>query len=230
MEVKRRMSNGFSVQGAYTLARSIDLFSGVSEGASVPNVFQLASERGLSDFQAKHVLSASWIWDLPRLSAAPSVVRQVAGGWQLNGLYTARSGLPVNSTLGTDVALSGTPSQRPNVSGDPTLSSDRPRASQIQAWFNRTVFSAPPAGTYGDTGRNALLGPPSRAANLGLFKHFAIPGREGMGLEFRSEFFNAFNKVNLSNPNASLSAGAQMGRITSSGSARIIQFALKLRY
>jgi hypothetical protein len=64
--------------------------------------------------------------------------------------------------------------------------------------------------------------------NLAFFKNIFLPFREGLRLQFRSEFFNIFNQVNLSNPNATLSAGTNMGRITSTSSdARVIQFALK---
>ena len=63
--------------------------------------------------------------------------------------------------------------------------------------------------------------------NLGAFKSIALPGREGSRLQFRSEFFNVFNSVNLGDPNTALNAGPRMGRITSAGSPRVIQFALK---
>src|SRR5207249_71845 len=129
-----------------------------------------------------------------------------------------------------DNALSGTSNQRPNVNGNPILSGDRSRTDKIQAWFDRTLFSAPSPGSYGNVGRNALIGPPEALTNLAVFKNFRIPGMEGQRLQFRSEFFNIFNSVNLSNPNASLSSGVQMGRITSSGSARVIQFALKFLF
>ncbi len=79
-------------------------------------------------------------------------------------------------------------------------------------------------------GRNALLGPASASANAGIFKQFSLPGREGLRLQFRSEFFNVFNSVNLGNPNNSVGAGANMGRITSADDARVIQFALKLLF
>ena len=74
------------------------------------------------------------------------------------------------------------------------------------------------------------MGPAAATTNLAVFKSFRIPGREGLRLQFRSEFFNLLNSVNLSNPNASLASGAQMGRITSSDSARVIQFALKFLF
>ncbi len=230
VEANKRFSRGFSFQGAYTLSRSIDYTSSVSESGGVPNVFDLATEKGLSSFHAKHIGSFSLIWDLPRLQAAGALLRAVAGGWQVNGLYTFRSGLPQNVTSGTDVALSGTPNQRPNVLRSPELPGDRSRSDKIMAWFDRTAFANPATGTYGNVGRDALLGPVSGSTNFGAFKDFALPGREGLRLQFRSEFFNVFNSVNLGNPNTQLNAGVRMGRITSAGSARVVQFALKVLF
>ena len=230
VEVNKRFSRGFSLQGAYTFSRSIDHASGNSLGAGVPNVFNLRTQWGLSDFYAKHIAAASWIWDLPKLTNSHALVRSVAGGWQVNGLVSMRTGPPVNALSGADIALSGTTNQRPNVAGDPKLPGGRSRNDQILAWFNRAAFAQPAAGTYGNAGRNVLLGPPSANTNLGAFKSFALPGREALRLQFRSEFFNVFNSVNLGNPNATLSAGTRMGRITSAADARVIQFALKVLF
>jgi hypothetical protein len=149
-------------------------------------------------------------------------------GWQMNGLVSARTGLPLNLLLGSDRALSGTPNQRPDVLRNPVLPSDRARGDRIAQWFDRTAFAMPALGAYGNTGRNTLLGPNSVNTNLALFKSFPLPLREGMHLQFRSEFFNALNAVNLNSPNTTLSALANMGRITGAAEARVIQFALKL--
>jgi outer membrane receptor protein involved in Fe transport len=230
VEVTKRYGHGFSLQGAYTFSRSIDMASANALGAAVPNVFDFRTQYGLSDFFAKHIASLSWIWDLPRLASVNPMVRGMVGGWQINGLITARSGRPFNVTTGTDNALSGTPNQRPNVVGEHRLPNDRSKNDRILAWFDRAAFAAPVAGTYGNTGRNALIGPGATTTNLGLFKNFALPGHEGLRLQFRSEFFNALNAVNLSNPNAQLNAGTRMGRITGSSSARVIQFALKVLF
>ncbi|MEK7404668.1 MAG: carboxypeptidase regulatory-like domain-containing protein [Acidobacteriota bacterium] len=227
VEVNKRFSRGYSVQGAYTFSRSIDMASGISLGAGVPNVFDLSTQFGLSDFHAKHIASFSWIWEVPQLPWNAALVRHTLGGWQVNGLVNLRTGMPMNLVSGRDVALSGTTNQRPDVVGEHRLSSDRSRADKILAWYNRAAFASPAAGTYGNIGRNALLGPASASANTGIFKHFALPGREGMRLQFRAEFFNLFNSVNLGTPNNQLSAGDRMGRITSAGGARVIQFALK---
>jgi hypothetical protein len=136
----------------------------------------------------------------------------------------------LNIETGTDIALSGTPRQRADVIGEHRLSGDRSRGEKIAAWFNRAAFANPATGTYGNVGRNALIGPGDMTTNLGLFKHFPLPGRESMRLQFRSEFFNVLNKPTLGNPNTSVSAGARMGQITSAGGARVIQFALKFLF
>ena len=232
VEVNKRFSKGFSFQMAYTWARSIDMDSGIttSINRSPPNPFNIRSQFGLSEFFAKHTYSASWIWDLPRLSDQSAALRNIVGGWQFNGLITARTGNPFDVITGIDNALIGTRNQRPNVTGDHQLSGDRSRGEQIQAWFNRAAFANPTDGTFGDVGRNSLIGPGAFQTNLGLFKNFSIPGHEGMRLQFRSEFFNAFNNVNLNNPNGALNAGSRMGRITSARGARVIQFALKFLF
>jgi hypothetical protein len=227
VEVNKRFSRGFSVQGAYTFSRALDMASGNSLGGAVPYVFNLHSQWGPADFQSKHIASLSWIWDLPKLQSWNGVLRGIAGGWQANGLVTARSGRPLNMLTGPDIALSGTTNQRPDVIGEHRLPDDRSRGDKILAWFDRNAFAQPRTGAYGNVGRNALLGPGSTATNLGVFKNFALPWREGLRLQFRSEFFNVMNGVNLGSPNTTVNAGVRVGRITSASGSRVIQFALK---
>jgi hypothetical protein len=226
----KRMSHGFSLQGSYTWSKSIDQASAIALGGAVPNVFDLQTQRGRSDFDARHVAAISWIWDLPKFNDGPAPVRLIAGGWQLNGVLTARTGQPLNIVTGQDNALSGTPNQRPNLAGNPNLPSDRPRSELVRAWFDRTAFAFPAAGTYGNLGRNALTAPRNFGINAGVFKSFPIPLREGMRFEFRTEFFSVTNTPNFNNPNNSLNAGANMGRITAAGGARVIQFAAKVLF
>ena len=85
-----------------------------------------------------------------------------------------------------------------------------------------------PAGIpYGNAGRDVLLGPNSVTWNATATKDFPLPGREGMRLQLRTEFFNLFNQVNFSDPNATLSSTG-FGKITGSAAARMLQFGLKL--
>jgi outer membrane receptor protein involved in Fe transport len=230
VEATKRMSRGFSLQGAYTWSKSLDQASAIALGAAVPNVFDLQSQWGRSDFDARHVMALSWIWDLPKFASSVAPVRWIAGGWQLSGALTWRTGQPLNILTGQDNALSGTPNQRPNLVGNPHLSTDRPRSERVAAWFDRTAFANPAAGTYGNLGRNALTAPANFGLNAGIFKSFPIPLREGMRFEFRTEFFSLTNTPTFSNPNTSLSAGANMGRITTATGARVVQFAAKVLF
>jgi hypothetical protein len=230
LEGNKRFSRHFSVQGAYTFSKAIDQLSSTSpESASSPQPWNLASERGLMSSSSAHIGSLSWIVDLPLLKNQNSALRLIAGGWQLNGLFSARSGQALTPVLGSDVALSGTPSQRPNVVGDWQLPSGRSRTDQIAAWFNAAAFASPATGSFGNAGRSIVFGPGRSSFNAGLFKNFALPFRENLRLQFRSEFFNVLNNVNLSNPNVQASGG-RMGRITGAGDPRILQFALKLLF
>ncbi|MGA2268000.1 MAG: carboxypeptidase regulatory-like domain-containing protein [Bryobacteraceae bacterium] len=226
----KRFSHHFSVQGAYTFSKAIDQTSSTSpESPLAANPFNLAAERGLATFNAKHIMSLSWIVDLPTWNGKPLALRLVAGGWQWNGLFSARTGLSLNETVGsTDVALVGTGNQRPNVVGDMSVSSDRDLTSKIAQWFNPAAFATPATGAFGNAGRDLITAPGTATANVALFKSFPVPLREGMKIQFRSEFFNVLNRVNLGNPNTTV--GSSMGRITSAGSARVLQFALKLLF
>jgi hypothetical protein len=225
----KRLSHHFSVQGAYTFSKAIDQTSSTSpESAQAPNPLNLAAERGLATFNAKHIVALSWIVDLPTLNRQPAALRLIAGGWQWNGLFSARTGEPLNATVSSDVALSGTGSQRPNVVGDWQLSGDRSLSAKIAEWFNPAAFATPATGTFGNAGRDIILAPGNATANVALFKTFPLPLREGMKFQFRSEFFNVLNRVNLSNPNTTV--GSSMGRITGAGSARVLQFALKVLF
>jgi hypothetical protein len=226
----RRFSGHFSVQGAYTFSKAIDQTSSTSPEASLPsNPFNIAAERGLASFNATHIASLSWIVDLPRLQNQPAALRLIAGGWQWNGLFTARTGLALNETASGDIALVGSGNQRPNVVGDPNnLPGGRTLSQKIAQWFNPAAFAAAATGTFGNAGRDVITAPGTATANVGLFKNFPVPLREGMKIQFRSEFFNVLNRVNLGNPNTTL--GSSNGKISSAGSARVLQFALKLLF
>ncbi len=226
--VVRRLANHFMVQGTYTFSKSLDQSSSaVTDTASIANVFSVRNEWGLSDFYAKHIGSIAGTWELPRLSTRGALARQTLGGWSIAGRLVTRSGNPFNVVTGADNALTGTPQQRPNVLGDPLLPAGRTRGQQLAQWFNTAMFSAPGAGTFGNAGRNTLLGPGMQSTSAALIKNFSLPFREGLYVQFRSEVFNLTNTPIFKNPGNTL--GSTFGRITStSGGDRRLQFALKV--
>jgi hypothetical protein len=93
VEVIRRMARGFTIQGAYTLAKSIDDVSGVTLGGTTPNPFDWSSARGVSDFDQLHNANVSFVFELPKLGQAP-YHRILLNDWELSGILTARSGTP----------------------------------------------------------------------------------------------------------------------------------------
>ena len=116
---------------------------------------------------------------------------------------------------------------RPNVSGDTTGSSG---PAQLDNYFNKAAFSIPPAsGPFGNLGRNSLRALGYWQWDVGVNKQFQIPAREGMYLQFRSEFFNILNRSNFGIPNTDITSAA-FGTIRSTYPPRQIQFALKLGF
>ena len=234
--VNKRFSRGFSIVGAYTLSKNLDTIQSpdVGNNAVFANPFNLNSIRGRSALDRRHVLSVSWVWALPG-HFNNRVASSVLGGWTLTGIHQILSGGPLNFVMGTDVALDGTGNggaQNALFAPGATLATlHREHTSRndfIQQFFNTAAFvpvNQVPRGIYGDVGRNILSGPASVNSDIAVLKQVAL--REPLKLELRGEFFNAFNQVNFSNPNATVSSGS-FGRITGAGSGRTVQVAVKL--
>src|SRR5207253_11524846 len=115
---------------------------------------------------------------------------------------------------------------RPDVDGNPVLSSSRSKQDKIARYFDPTVFALNQLGQFGNLGRNALYGPGFVNLDAGLFKNFRF--KESGNVQFRWEMFNAFNHANLSNPTTSW--GLNLGRIVSDRGPRIVQLGLKLQF
>ena len=116
---------------------------------------------------------------------------------------------------------------RPNLIGDPAGSSG---AARLDNYFNRIAFQLPAASQpYGNLGRNAFRAPNFWQMDLALQKSVPVPVREGLEVQFRSEFFNILNRSNFRPPDPNLS-NASFGTIRSTYPPRQIQFALKVIY
>ena len=179
---------------------------------------------GYADSNIKHRLVTSFLWQLP--SPGNGLAKAILGGWQFNGIVTLSSGLPFTVSSGRDTMLSFINS-RANVVGDPNLPTDRPRSELIAMYFNPAAFAVPSEGTLGNSRRNFMTGPGFKKADLSLFRSFELPG--SARLQFRAEAFNVFNNVNLNNPVSNISS-ATVGRITTAGAARVMQFGLRMTF
>jgi outer membrane receptor protein involved in Fe transport len=227
VEGTKRMSDHFSLQFAYAYSKAQDENTALSPlltGVSQP--WNPRIDWGLAATNATNNFSMSWIVDLPKLSQQSKALRAIAGGWQWNGLLVAMSGNPQNPVSGQDRAFSGTSNQRPNLVGQWRLPGQT-HGQEVAEFFNPAAFALPAAGTFGNSGRDVVIGPDYKTLNLALFKNIPL-GWEKTTLQFRWEVFNSLNNVNFSPPGMSL--GSSMGKITSANDPRIMQFALKVLF
>jgi hypothetical protein len=207
------------------------------------NVSCRACDRASSDQDARHVISAYTVYELPfgarkRYFSQPGVLRVLLGGWQFNMIATGRTSLPVNITVTR--ASSALPdgnsgNQRPNYLADVPLTP--PGGSTPSLWINPLAFAVPAAGSWGNLGRNVFHGPGLWQADTALSRRVAL--KERISLEFRGECFNLFNRAQFGNLAANISSPASFGRITTlinttgptgSGTPRQFQLAARILF
>ncbi|HYO80280.1 MAG TPA: carboxypeptidase regulatory-like domain-containing protein [Bryobacteraceae bacterium] len=225
LRVDKRFSNNFSVLASYTLGKAIDDSSTTTLGGCVSNPYDLRSERGRAQFDARHALSVSWFYT--PLPARRGWFGALFGGWNTSGIHRVRSGYPLTFYNGDDVALAmdicNGSEQHPDLIADPAREHES-RGDMITRFFNTGAFRRPQTGTYGSAGRNILSGPAFVTSDLALLKNFVVAGETR--LEFRAELFNAFNQVNFTRVRTTMT-DPNFGRIDQAAPGRTIQLALK---
>jgi hypothetical protein len=183
-----------------------------------------SADYGRCTYDARNQFKASGVWQLPGTHFNFALANGLLSGWELNGILTLRSGQPFTVLSGVDDSTSGIGKDRADLVGNPTISGAQSHAQMVKAFFNVSAFAANALGTFGDTPRNFLTGPGYSDIDFSLSKSFEVT--EGQALQFRAEAFNLANRVNFSNPNATISSKSA-GTITAANDPRILQFALK---
>jgi hypothetical protein len=253
VSLRRRSSSGFVGQISYTFSKSMDANSGVSESDSVRSPqdvmdpFDIHRDWARSDFDVTHAVVVDFSYPVP-LRAGSKVLGAVANGWTLDGVVTFQTGMPFTILSGANVSRDGAMyvADRPNL----TPGANQNPSSGISAgcngfpagtpvgnannWYDPCAFSLPLAGTYGDLGRNTVIGPGLADADLTLEKSFKLA--ETANATFRFEMFNVLNHANFGLPNttaltASGAANPSAGVITYTvTSSRQIQLALRINF
>jgi hypothetical protein len=145
----------------------------------------------------------------------------ILGGWQVNGIYTARTGSPFTVTQSGDAPNVGDGSGRPDLIGKANDTTNR----SIDRFFNTDAFGVADRFRWGTAGRNVVIGPGINNWDFSLFKNFQID--ESRKAQFRAEFFNGFNRAEFAAPGATIGT-AQFGRISgTTRDPRDIQLSLK---
>lgn len=244
VDVRRRFSDGLRLRGGYTWSKSLDngdTLNG-SAAASAPTTVMdpanLRADWGLSTFDARNAAVINGSYELPIgrgkefLGGLSGWKDKLASGWSLNGISTFQSGFPITPELAFNPSNNGDPRNPVRPSWNPAFSGPL-IPGRPNEYFNPNAFAVPVNGTYGNVGRDVLIGPGLTEADLSLMKDTRLT--EKLKLELRAEFFNAFNAVNFNTPNpvvftsATSPVSSTAGLITSTSTAsRQIQFGLKL--
>jgi len=233
-KLNRRFSNGFLLTTSYAFGRAID-FNASTSGGNFNNI-TFAANRGLADWDRRHVFSQSYVYEFPfgrgkpwAHSGAPA---WLLAGWQLNGLWTWESGLPLDISISNASLNAPGNINRPNVSGPVQILGN---IGPGQLYFNTAAFSAPTPNAFGDAGRNILHGPRLFEIDFSVFRKFRVTER--ISAEFRAESFNLTNTPHFDRPDTNFSDAA-FGQVTSArgnqsvqvNENRQLQFSLRLTF
>ena len=240
-KVEKKYSHGLSFLAAYTYGKSLDYASSTRTSGETNRPLDptnLRLDHGRSLFDARQNFVFNTLYELPFGPAKPFANRggisgKLTGGWQIGGIFQARTGLPFTVSASGDPANTGNdssgrgqlrPGQNPALPGS---------QRGPERWFNTAAYAPPTLYTFGNAGRNTLDGPGLVNFDVSMIKNFAIT--EGRMVQFRSEFFNLMNTPHfglnsqggVQAPNRNVT-GSGFGRISAAGPARQIQLALKL--
>jgi outer membrane receptor protein involved in Fe transport len=233
-KLEKRFSKGLTFRLNYSFSKAMDVGgSGFANSASPQDPNNFKADAALSSLDRAHILSLDWVYQLPfgkgkRFGSSFNGFEEaVLGGWEVTGIMSATSGSPFTVTLEGDIANIGARSigQRPNATGsDPYAGAH----STTGLWMNPAAFAIPAAYTFGNVGRNTLIGPGFFQWDFGGYKNFRITER--IGMQFRAEIFNITNRVNFGNPNGDLNSSS-FGQISGTAGAPLeAQFGLKVMF
>jgi hypothetical protein len=220
LQVRRQVAGGGLLSLAYTWSRAITDASAYNEAPM--DSYNAKLDRGLATFHRAHNLIVSYVYPLPFWRTGQEWYKKALGGWQLSGITTINTGLPQNLLINGDRAGIGAANQRPDVIGD-----WREGGGERLRWFNTAAFALPALGTFGNLGRNVVIGPGTNNWDASLQKNFRIT--EGIRMQFRSEFYNAPHHFSWLGVGTTLGA-ANFGQITTASDPRSLQFGLRVDF
>ncbi|HZS51148.1 MAG TPA: TonB-dependent receptor [Bryobacterales bacterium] len=208
IKLNRRFSNGFTMTTSYAFGKSIDYLA----GSSGLNNLDIKRNKGLADWDRRHIFTYSGTYDLPfgqgKKWATSGPAKWALGGWQVTGLWTWESGLPL------DIITSSTSLNAPGLTNRPNQVAPVKILGNVgpgQYWFTASSFANPPALTFGNVGRNILNGPRLFNIDFSLLRRFRITERVHM--EFTASAFNLSNTPWFDRPDTNLQDAA-FGQVT----------------
>jgi hypothetical protein len=247
--LNKRYSSGFSYGLSYAFSKSMDNSSNYRD--IVPDTYNTSNLWGPSEFDTRHALTITWIYDLPLFKGQNALASRLAGGWQISGSAQFQTGTPCGIGTNNDFAgvgefgsfgcgsegqfwlLNGPVSEPGNFAG-PTGNASSPKYFATTTSSGAPLFTQPTAGTFNlQKGvRDEIYQPGFQNWNLGLFKTFPI--RERMAFQFRAEAYNFINHPNWGgSPSSNINlnpTSAQFGEVTGKSNTNPRNLQLSLRF
>jgi len=241
IDLNSQIKRDLQLRAFYTLSRTIDPTTGGSGGGDLANVSNpylgWKYDDGPGGYDRRHNVGVNFIYDIPLFRNNQNLlVKSALGGWQLSGIITVSSGLPINVGLSGGQGGNGLPNatNRPDLTGSISYPSTVLPGNQKIQYIDPSAFSLPALGTFGNLGHNALRGPGRDNWNLSLFKSFVFSEERGSRLEFRLQTYNTWNHTQFRGDTGggiSNNFGASnFGQFTTAFDPRIIELGLKLYF
>ena len=228
LSLQRRFKKGLTVQANYNWSHCISDLPNSEPGIQgtnymIPNV-RSSSRSNCVAVDRRQTLNASAVAQSPGWGSA--WMKKTSKDWQLSGIVRAQTGTYFDVTTGIDNALTGALNERPNL----LVANAYAATPGVNGWFatpTASIFGAPAAGTYGNLGANAFLGPGRFTTDVSLVRSFRVT--EKQSLQIRGEAFNIQNRLNASTP-VSATNNPNFGKVQSASDPRIVQLALKYSF
>jgi hypothetical protein len=230
----QRSAGDFTFLAAYTYSKSIDDASGYENVGSgnvraQTNFTNYALSRNLSAFNVPNNFVISYSYAIPLDRGLRALPKRLTQGWSIAGITRFSNGLPVTISQSGDLSLVGSPgTDVPNFIGPLTIQNPRNGGPNgPNQYFAASAFTSGPLGGFGNASDRFFEGPGISNWDMSLHKNTTI--REGMMIQFRAEYFNAFNHTQFMNPNGNFSS-SQFGLVTTAQNPRIGQLSLKFLF
>jgi hypothetical protein len=235
IDLNSQLSKDLSLRAMYTLSKAVDPTTAGGGGGDLGGVSNPYAgwvyDNGPSGFDRRNVAVVNFIYDIPFLRHNDNkFVRNVVGGWEVSGIVTMESGIPLNLGLSGNQGgnfVGG--SNRPDLAGPISYEHQVLAGNQVIQYINPAGYSFPALGAWGTLGHNALYGPGMDNWNLSLFKSFTLSESRGSRLEIRLETFNTWNHTEFSGVNTTF-GNSNFGQFNSTFDPRILQLGGKIYF
>jgi hypothetical protein len=230
IDLNSQLGHDLTLRAFYTLSRAVDPTTGGNGGSDLSNVSNPYAgwryDIGPSGYDRTNVAVADFIYDIPLFRHSESrLLKSTVGGWEVSGIVTMESGLPINIGISGGQGGNGVPNgaNRPDLTGALTT------PHTVAEWFNPSAFSLPALGAWGTLPHNDLRGPGRDNWNISLFKSFMLSESRGSRLELRLETFNTWNHTQFDAVSTNL-GDSRFGQVTSAFDPRILQLGGKIYF